>query len=50
MARTKHTCMTVTGCLSNSFHQHRLSNPEFHPLIGGTKLIQTQVNAAQQVI
>lgn len=40
----------LTSCLSNSFHEHRLPDAELHPQVGGAQLVQTQVDAAQQVI
>jgi len=43
-------CVCVTSGLSNSFHQHRLSNTELQPQVGGPQLVQTQVHTAQQVI
>lgn len=43
-------CVPITSCLSNSFHQHRLSNTKLHPQVGRTQLVQTQVHTAQQVI
>lgn len=43
-------CAPITRCLSNSFHQHRLSNAKLHPQVGRTQLVQTQVHTAQHVI